>query len=209
MALWTEHYCPLPPDLTQQHCHFSFYVCVCVCVKELWWFHTTEAFGVGVGRGGGSGGHCEAWGHVERSQSEMESSKAAGEVKRAAEHQEAFFVLQDSRGLKAAIIRITVTLAGKLWVWYPAKLLFSHVHIQGIALSISSKLLCSNLIITFTNCCFRMQGFAPFLFSYYHCEVILLWLSTIDQTKQWKNIATGADHFLFSKGLINSNNSKQ
>ena len=53
----------------------------------------------------GWGGHTEAWGHVEKSQSEIESSKAAGKVKRAVELQEAFFVRWDSRGWKAAIIR--------------------------------------------------------------------------------------------------------
>ncbi len=97
--LWTgssraEHYCPLHPDLTQQHCHFSFYVCVCVvcvCVKELWRFQTSEALGLERGDGGW---RSEAWGHVEKSQTEMESSKAAGKVKRAVELQEAFlFVL--------------------------------------------------------------------------------------------------------------------
>lgn len=37
-------------------------------------------------------GHSEAWGHAEKSQSEMESSKAAGKVKKAVEPQEDFFV---------------------------------------------------------------------------------------------------------------------
>lgn len=64
-------------------------------------------------------GQSEAWGHVEKSQSEMESSKAAGKVKRAVELQEAFFVQWDSRGCKTAIIqgsveKSTVVLAGKL-----------------------------------------------------------------------------------------------
>lgn len=99
--LWTrpsraEHYCPLHPDLTQQHCHFSFHVCMWVYVKELWRFQTTGAVGLEWGKGG----HSEAWGHVEKSQSEMESSKAAGKVKRAVELQEVFFVHWDSRGLE-------------------------------------------------------------------------------------------------------------
>lgn len=46
------------------------------------------------------GGHREAWGHVEKSQSEIESSKAAGEVKRAVELQEAFFVHQGLKRLE-------------------------------------------------------------------------------------------------------------
>lgn len=60
MLLWTgpsraEHYCPLHPDLTQQHCHFSFCVCVWVCVKELPSFHTTGDSGGGGGGGVGVG----------------------------------------------------------------------------------------------------------------------------------------------------------
>lgn len=40
-----------------------------------------------------------------KSQSEMESSKAAGKVKRAVELQEAFFAHWDSRGWKTAIVQ--------------------------------------------------------------------------------------------------------
>lgn len=114
MVLWTgrsraEHYCPLHPDLTQQHCHFSFNVCVCVwvCVKELWRFQTTEAFGLGVGGG-------EQWegvtlglgGHVEKSESEMESSKAAGRSQKGRRASRGFLCASGgSRGWKTAITR--------------------------------------------------------------------------------------------------------
>lgn len=61
---------------------------------------------MGDGEGGG-GVSLQARGHVEKSQSEMESSKAAGKVKKAVELREAFLlcVFWDSRGWKTAIVR--------------------------------------------------------------------------------------------------------
>ena len=65
-------------------------------MKELWRFQTTEAFGGWSRVRGVAGVTVRLGGHVEKSQSEMESSKAAGKVKRAVELQEAFIRAQEA-----------------------------------------------------------------------------------------------------------------